>query len=48
MRHDMKRKLAPYAGVAYKRWCGGTSSHCRDKGSKVDDVHLLVVLRTWF
>ena len=47
MRHDMKRKLAPYAGVAYKRW-GGTSSHRRDKGSKVDDVHLLIVLKTWF
>lgn len=48
LRYDISRKFAPYVGVAYQLWFGGTSSLRREEGSKVDDVRFLVGLRTWF
>ena len=48
LRYDIRRKFAPYVGVAYQRWFGGTSSLRRDEGQKINDVRFLVGLRTWF
>ena len=48
LRYDITRKFAPYVGVAYQRWFGGTSSLRRDEGQKINDVRFLVGLRTWF
>ena len=48
LRYDITRKFAPYVGVAYQRWFGGTSSLRREEGSKVNDVRFLVGLKTWF
>lgn len=48
LRYDITRKLAPYIGVAYQRWFGGTASLRREEGQRVNDVRFLVGLRTWF
>ena len=48
LRYDITRKLAPYVGVAYQRWFGGTEGLRREQGSTVNDVRFLIGLRTWF
>ncbi len=48
LRYDITRKFAPYVGVAYQRWFGGTESIRRERGDKINDVRFLVGLRTWF
>lgn len=48
LRYDITRKFAPYVGVAYQRWFGGTESLRRERGDKINDVRFLVGLRTWF
>lgn len=48
LRYDITRKFAPYMGVAYQRWFGGTASLRREQGLRVNDVRFLVGLRTWF
>ena len=48
LRYEISRKFAPYVGVAYQRFFGGTSSLRREGGSKVNDTRFLVGLRTWF
>lgn len=48
LRYDVTRKFAPYVGVAYQRWSGGTESLRREQGQRIDDLRFLVGLRTWF
>lgn len=48
LRYDFTRKLAPYIGVAYQRWFGGTEGFRREDRQKINDVRFLVGLRTWF
>jgi copper resistance protein B len=48
LRYDITRKLSPYVGVAYQRRFGGTESLTREQGGRVNDVRLLLGLRTWF
>ncbi len=48
LRYDVTRKFAPYFGVAYQRWFGGTEGLRREQDSKINDVRFLVGLRTWF
>ncbi len=48
LRYDITHKFAPYLGVAYQRWFGGTEGLRREQNSKINDVRFLVGLRTWF
>ena len=48
LRYDIIRKLAPYVGVTYQRFFGGTEGLVREQGSRINDVRFTAGLRTWF
>ncbi|WP_428390778.1 copper resistance protein B [Lichenicoccus sp.] len=48
LRYDITRKLAPYIGVAYQRYFGGTEGLVREQGGRINDVRFVAGLRTWF
>lgn len=49
LRYEFSRKLAPYVGVAYQRFFGGTESLTREQpGGQVNDLRAVVGLYTWF
>lgn len=48
LRYEIRRRLAPYAGVAYQRALGETGDLRRVAGEDVDDLRLLAGIRLWF
>lgn len=49
LRYEFSRKLAPYVGVAYQRYFGGTEGLVREQpGGHINDVRGVFGLWTWF
>lgn len=48
LRYEVRRRLAPYAGVGYQRALGETGNLRGDTGESIDDLRLVAGIRTWF
>lgn len=48
VRYEIRRELAPYAGVVWHRKLFGTADFARAAGSDVGGWHFVAGLRTWF
>ncbi|WP_428483845.1 copper resistance protein B [Rhodopila sp.] len=48
LRYDITRKFAPYVGVAYQRFLGGTENLTRAQGGRPNDVRFLFGIRLWY
>lgn len=48
VRYEVKRELAPYAGIVWHRKLFGTGDFARAAGRDVGGWHLVAGLRTWF
>ena len=48
LRYEIRRELAPYAGVVWSRLYGQTAALARSAGHDADDVQLVIGLRAWF
>ncbi len=48
LRYEIKRELAPYIGVAWRRSVGNTGDFARAGGENVGGVSFVVGLRSWF
>lgn len=48
LRYDLYRKLAPYIGVTYQRFFGGTLNLRRDEGRDPDALRFVAGVRMWF
>lgn len=48
MRYEISRKVAPYVGVAYQRFFGGTEGLTREQGGRVNDVRFLFGIRLFY
>ena len=47
LRYELKRELAPYAGVVWHRKLFGTGDFARERGSDAGGWHLVAGLRFW-
>lgn len=48
LRYEIRRELAPYAGVVWHRRYGGTADAAREAGDAASGAELVLGLRTWF
>jgi copper resistance protein B len=48
LRYEVRRELAPYIGLAWRRQFGGTADLVRAAGRSADERQLAVGLRAWF
>ena len=48
LRYEIRRKFAPYIGIAWQRQFGTTASLARASGESVSNVSLITGLRWWF
>jgi copper resistance protein B len=48
LRYEIKRELAPYAGVVWHRKLFGTGEFARAQGRDIGGWHFVAGLRTWF
>ncbi len=48
LRYEITRKFAPYIGVAYQRFFGGTAGLTREQDGRVNDVRFVFGLRLWY
>jgi copper resistance protein B len=48
LRYEFTREFAPYVGVAYQRFFGGTADYRRRAGEGSGDLRALTGLRFWF
>jgi len=48
LRYELRRELAPYAGVVWVRRFGGTADLVRSAGGDASDLELIAGLRVWF
>lgn len=48
LRYDINRKLAPYAGVLWKKHYGDTAELMRAGGAETENGYLLAGVRAWF
>jgi copper resistance protein B len=48
LRYEIRRELAPYVGVSWKRSYGGTADLQRRAGEDTRETRVLVGLRMWF
>jgi copper resistance protein B len=48
LRYEFTREFAPYVGVAYQRFLGGTADYRRRDGEGPGDLRALTGLRFWF
>jgi copper resistance protein B len=48
LRYEIRRELAPYVGVAWRRLFGATAERARAAGASASDVQLLAGVRIWF
>lgn len=48
LRYEIRRELAPYLGVAWRRRFGSTADQARASGVNPDDVQLVAGMRAWF
>lgn len=47
-RYEIRREVAPYAGVVWHRKLFGTADYARADGREIGGWHLVAGLRTWF
>jgi copper resistance protein B len=48
LRYEVKRELAPYAGIVWHRKLFGTGDYARAAGDDVGGWHVVAGVRTWF
>lgn len=48
LRYEIKRELAPYVGLSWKRSYGGTANFLRSSGEDLESISLVAGLRVWF
>lgn len=48
LRYEIRREIAPYIGVNWHRFVGGTADFVRQSGDKTSDAYLVGGLRVWF
>ena len=48
VRYEIKRELAPYAGVVWHKKLFGTGDAARDSGEDAGGWHVVAGIRTWF
>lgn len=48
LRYEIRRELAPYAGLVWHRKLFGTADAARSEGAEIGGWHLVAGLRTWF
>ncbi len=48
LRYEIRRELAPYAGVVWSRLYGATADLARAAGHDADDLQFVIGLRAWF
>ena len=48
LRYEFTRKFAPYVGVAYQRFFGGTEGLTREQGGRVNDLRFVFGIRLWY
>jgi len=48
LRYEIRRKFAPYIGVAYEGKFGQTAGFARSAGENTGDVRFLFGIRSWF
>lgn len=48
LRHEFKREFAPYIGVDWTRFYGGTADHVAEDGGDTSDVRWVAGVRIWF
>jgi copper resistance protein B len=48
LRYEIRREFAPYIGLNWNRLYGQSADYAREDGEGVDNVRLLVGIRTWF
>jgi copper resistance protein B len=48
LRYELRRELAPYAGVVWRRTFFGTREHAEAAGERAGEARFVVGLRAWF
>lgn len=48
LRYEIRKELAPYAGIEWTRRLGATADFARTRGEDVDAVRAVVGLKAWF
>jgi len=48
LRYEIRREVAPYVGVAWRRSFGSTADFARAEGEDASDLQLLAGIRVWF
>ena len=48
VRYELRREVAPYAGVSWTRRFGATADYARAAGAGADDLAFVAGLRLWF
>ena len=48
LRYEIRREIAPYIGIAYRRKFGDTADFARDEGEDVGEARLMIGLRLWY
>jgi copper resistance protein B len=48
LRYEIRRELAPYVGVVWRRRAYGTADFARTAGEPVGDTHVVIGARVWF
>lgn len=48
LRYEIRRELAPYAGLVWHRKLFGTAAFARAEGREIGGWHIVAGLRTWF
>jgi copper resistance protein B len=47
-RYEIRREIAPYAGIAWRRDCGSSAQYARASGLEPNTLQWLAGLRVWF
>lgn len=48
LRYEITRKLAPYAGIHWRKHYGNTADYARDAGEATEDTRAVIGLRIWY
>jgi copper resistance protein B len=46
--YEIRREIAPYAGINWNKLYGGTADHARQAGEHTDELHWVAGIRLWF
>jgi copper resistance protein B len=48
LRYEVTRKLAPYAGIHWRKHYGNTAAYARDGGQATEEAQALIGVRAWY